>query len=275
LWTKTCTLLHCDSWLNPGRIVASLRLWKDTRSLWTKTCTLPACEPWLARCFTATLGWTLEGSLFTATLEGLYSRLVNQDLCAASLRLWKDSAHGVWTNSCKEGASLNEEWLGTHDVKTCQTCLLNLSVRLLWEVRPWLSSRLSRMAFSSEEHLIHTESAAPAKGGRPETWIEEAAGPDHLTAVDWLFDCLVLWLSKSDGFAKRGASYTHRECCTCQSSTSRTLNWRSCWLWSFLAGLMMIDWLIDWWLFWGVPLTVGTLRIIFLLRNHIFPNDKS
>jgi len=47
------------------------------------------------------------------------------------------------------------------------------------------------MAFSSEEHLIHTESAAPAKGGRSETRIEEAAGPDHLTAV--LIDFLISW----------------------------------------------------------------------------------
>jgi hypothetical protein len=87
LRTKTCTLLHCDSWLNPGRIVASLRLWKDNWLYsWLANQDLHAlhCDSWLN-----------PGRIVVYCDPELYSRLVNQDLYAASLRLWKDSAHGV------------------------------------------------------------------------------------------------------------------------------------------------------------------------------------
>jgi hypothetical protein len=148
LWTKTCTLLHCDSGLNPGRIVALLRLWKDRGK------------------------------------DSIDSRLVNQDLYAASLRLWMVSTH-VWTPTL---ARKMLHWMKSDLARTMKKLVnlsSNLSLRLLWDVL-WLSSRLSRMALPSEEHVINTESVAPAKAQRPETWIGEDC---ILKSFD---DCLIV-----------------------------------------------------------------------------------
>jgi hypothetical protein len=51
------------------------------------------------------------------------------------------------------------------------------------------------MSFSHEGHLIHTESAAPAKDRLTRTLIEEAAGPDHFFPILIVFFWGALTLS--------------------------------------------------------------------------------
>jgi hypothetical protein len=181
-------------------------------------------EPWKDRCF-------------TATVKG-YSQLVNQDLHAASLQLWvepwkdrcllrpwKDSTHG--SNQQLQGRC------NTHDVKTCQTCLLNLSVRLLWDVL-WLSESDS---FAKRETCCAYRECCACQSTTSRTLSNLSVKLVCYCFCEAALRCsLVIVEVESDGFFKRGASYTHRECCACQRTTSRTLNWWSCWLCSFWLG---------------------------------------